>query len=78
MLAQDVFWNVISILTQMFNLVTAVFISLGSLAHVWAAAAVAVSAGAFYALDLILLFVLTFKLKAKEESWERSSDYMYR
>lgn len=78
MLAQDVFWNIISILTQMFNLIMAVFVSLGSQAHAYAPAAVAVSFGAFYFLDLILMFVLSFKLKAKEESWEKSSDYMYR
>jgi hypothetical protein len=77
MLSQDMLWNVVSIVTQAFNLVMAVFVALGSKAHLYAAAAIAVSFGCFYALDLILLFVLTFKHKAKEESWDRSSDYMY-
>ncbi len=77
MLAQDVLWNIVSIITQVFNLIMAVFISLGSKAHIYAAAAIAVSFGCFYALDLILLFVLTFKLKAKEEVWDRSNEYLY-
>lgn len=77
MLSQDMLWNAVSILTQAFNLVMAVFVALGSRAHVYAAAAIAVSFGCFYALDLVLLFVLTFKLKAKQETWDRSSDYLY-
>lgn len=77
MLTQDVFWNVVSLLTQTLNLVMAVFVSLGSKAHLYAPAAVAVSFGCIYALDLILLFVLTFKQKAREESWDRSNDYLY-
>lgn len=78
MLAQDVLWNVISILTQLFNLVLAVFVSLGRVAHAYAPAAVAVSFGAFYFLDLVLMLVLSFSLRAKEQPWEKSSDYMYR
>jgi len=78
MLSQDMFWNVVTIVTQMFNLIMAVFVSLGSKAPLFAPAAVAVSFGCFYALDLMLLFGLTFKLRAKEESWDRSNDYLYR
>lgn len=78
LLSQDVLWNVISILAQMFNLIMAVFVSLGSKAPYYVPAAVAVSFGCFYALDLLLLFVLTLKQRAQPESWDRSNDYLYR
>lgn len=70
MLSQDIIWSVVSIIAQSFNLIMKVFIELGSQVALYSTAAIAVSIGAFYALDLILLFVLTFKQRAVESPWD--------
>jgi hypothetical protein len=77
MLAQDVFWSVVTIIVQVFNLIMTVFIALGVKVSMYSTAAVAVSFGCIYALDLILMFVLSFKHKAVAQSWDRSDDNLY-
>lgn len=53
------------------------FSALGSKIGSDPAPAVAVAFGALYSLDLMLMLVLSFKLRSKPDVFDRSNDYLY-